>query len=56
MLSHTNLLTYYNKIFGMVQHHKYTITDLEKLIPYERDIYYDMLVDFLKKVEEQNRK
>ncbi len=33
----------------MVQHHKYSIADLENLIPYERDLYVDMLLDFLNK-------
>jgi len=34
----------------MAQHHKYSITDLENLIPYERDLYVDMLLDY---IEEQ---
>lgn len=56
MLNHSNLYIYYQKIFAMVQHHKYSITDLEDLIPYERDIYFDMLVNFVEKQEENNRK
>jgi hypothetical protein len=40
----------------MVQHHKYSITEIENLIPYERDIYFDMLIGFLEKQEEKNRK
>ena len=34
----------------MAQHHKYSIAELENLLPYERDLYVDMLIDF---VEEQ---
>ena len=37
----------------MAQHHKYSIVDLEKLLPYERDLYVDMLLDY---IEEQNAK
>lgn len=37
----------------MVQHHKYSLTELENLYPYERDIYVDLLKDYLK--EEQQR-
>jgi hypothetical protein len=37
-------------MFAMAQHHKYSITDLENLIPYERDLYVDMLLDY---IEEQ---
>ena len=43
-------------MFGMVQHHKYSITEIENLIPYERDIYFEMLIDFIEKQEEKNRK
>ena len=37
----------------MAQHHKYSIAELEGLIPYERDIYVGMLLDH---IEEQNSK
>ena len=46
-LSHTSLKEYYNIIFSMAQHHKYSLSDLENLIPYERDLYIDMLMMFL---------
>lgn len=52
-MSHTNLFIYYQKIFGMAQHHKYTIADIENLIPYERDLYFDMLVEF---IQSKNKK
>ena len=53
MMSHTNLFVYYQKIFAMAQHHKYSISDIENLIPYERDLYFDMLVEF---IQSQNKK
>jgi hypothetical protein len=37
----------------MVQHHKYSLTELENLYPYERDLYVDLLKNYLK--EEQQR-
>lgn len=43
-------------IFALAQHHKYSITEIENLIPFERDIYVDMLMTYLKEVEEQQRK
>lgn len=39
----------------MTQHHKYSITELENLIPYEFEIYYGMLIEHLKELEEKNR-
>jgi hypothetical protein len=55
MLSHTNLTIYYSKVFGMAQHHKYSIFEIESLMPYERDLYYDMLVDYIKKEQEKGK-
>lgn len=34
-------------MFSMVQHHKYSIDEIEDMMPYERDIYVDMLITFL---------
>jgi len=34
--------------FSLAQHHKYSISDIENLIPFERDIYVEMLLAYLK--------
>jgi hypothetical protein len=39
----------------MAQHHKYSITEIENLVPYERDLYFAMLLDFIEKQNEKNR-
>jgi len=36
-----------------MQHHKYSLTELDDMIPWEREIYVDMLVEHLK--EEKKR-
>jgi hypothetical protein len=51
-LSHNDLTNYYKTIFSLAQHHKYTISDIENLMPFERDIYVNMLVEHLKQLEE----
>lgn len=40
----------------MAQHHKYSITDLENLIPFERDIYVEMLMQYLRQQKERLEK
>ena len=44
----------------MAQHHHYSITEVENMIPWERDIYVGMLMQFLEeekqRYEEQERK
>ena len=37
-----------------MQHHKYNITEIENMIPWERDIYVDMLINYIK--EENDRR
>ena len=59
-LSHNNLENYYKTNFAMMQHHKYSLSDLENMLPWERDIYVDLLQQHIKeendKIREQNRK
>ena len=42
-----------------MQHHNYSLSDLNNMMPWEREIYVDMLVEHLKeekkKQEEQQR-
>jgi hypothetical protein len=42
-----------------MQHHNYSLTELESMLPWEREIYVDMLMEHVKeenkKQEEQNR-
>jgi len=53
-------VTFYETNFALVQHHKYTLSDIENLIPWERSIYVGMLSKFLKeereRLAEQQRK
>lgn len=39
----------------MAQHHKYSIEDVEKLLPYERDLYFEMLIEFIESQREKER-
>jgi len=38
----------------MSQHHKWSVTEIEDLIPYERDIYVEMLIAFLRDADNKN--
>ena len=46
--------------FGMMQHHNWSLTELEEMIPWEREIYIGLLMQHLKeekeKQDQQNRK
>jgi hypothetical protein len=34
-----------------VQHHKYSLTELDNMIPWEREIYITLLKDYIKEEE-----
>lgn len=36
-----------------MQHHKYSLTELDNMMPWERQIYIDMLVRFLEEERER---
>ena len=36
-----------------MQHHNYSLSDIENLMPWERDIYVDMLITYL--IEEKEK-
>tara|TARA_B100001063_G_scaffold213442_1_gene213008 strand:+ start:176 stop:346 length:171 start_codon:yes stop_codon:yes gene_type:complete len=38
-----DLESYYRLNFALIQYHKYSLTELENLIPWERDIYVGLL-------------
>jgi hypothetical protein len=42
--------------FSLMQHHKYSLTELEDMIPFERDIYVGLLMAWLKEEKERLEK
>jgi hypothetical protein len=36
-----------------MQHHKYSLTELENMLPWERTIYVDLLMKYLKEEKER---
>ena len=37
----------------MMQHHKYSLIELENMMPWERDIYIGLLMEFIKEENER---
>lgn len=36
-----------------MQHHKYSISELENMIPWEREVYITLILDYLKNENER---
>lgn len=52
-LCHESLHNFYKMNFALMQYHKYTLQDVENMIPFEREVYVAMLIQFLE--EEKQR-
>ena len=53
IFGYDTLGNYFQTNFALIQHHKYSLTELDNMIPWERQVYIDMLVRFL---EEENER
>lgn len=56
MTGYYNIAVYYTTLFSLVQHHKYTLTEVYEMYPYERDLFVDLLIKHLKELEEEQKK
>ena len=54
-MGHSSLGIYYNTNFSLMQHHHWSITELESMIPWERYIYIDLLQGYLAAEETKAR-
>ena len=52
-MSHISLESYFKLNFALIQHHKYSLTEIENMMPWERDIYVGLLNQY---IEEENSK
>jgi hypothetical protein len=52
-MAHIELEAYYRINFALMQFHKYSLTEVENLMPWERDIYLALLRQH---IEEENLK
>ena len=39
----------------MIQHHKWSLTELDNMLPYERQIYVTLLVQWVKEENERQK-
>ena len=52
-LCHDNLANYYKMNFALMQYHNYALSDIESMIPFEREVYIGMLIQYIQ--EENDR-
>ncbi len=52
-MAHIDLESFYKLNFSLMQHHKYSLTEIENMMPWEREIYLGLLNQY---IEEENLK
>lgn len=52
-LCHESTFNFYKTNFALMQYHKYSLEELENMMPFEREIYVSLLVQHLE--EEKQR-
>lgn len=52
-LSHNTLKNYYEVNFALMHFHKYSLSEIENLMPWERELYVAMIIAHNKAEEER---
>jgi hypothetical protein len=52
---YNTLENYYRTNFALMQHHKYSLTEIEGMMPWERTVYISLLNQYLKELEEKQK-
>ena len=47
------MVGYYENNFALVQHHNWSLEEIENLMPWERDVYTTLLIQHLKEEKER---
>jgi hypothetical protein len=42
--------------FALMQHHKYNLTEIENMLPWEREIYLTLLLQWIEEENERQKK
>jgi hypothetical protein len=55
-LVHETLSNHYKINFELMQSHNFSLTDLDNMLPYEREIYVELLNQMIEKKNEETRR
>lgn len=54
-LSHIDLLNYYKLNFQLVHHHKWALSEIEMMVPWEREVYVGLLRQWIEEENERHK-
>jgi len=47
MLCHTTLMSHYEINFSLMNYHKWSLSEIENMIPWEKEVYIKLLENYL---------
>ena len=50
-MAHTDLESYFRINFALMQHHKYSLSEIENMMPWERQVYTSLLMQHLEQLK-----
>ncbi len=50
-MMHTDLVNHYERVFAFQQYHKWAITEIEDMMPWEFEVMTSLLANYIQKVE-----
>jgi len=53
LTGYNNIPVFYKTNFTLVQNHKYSLTEIENMYPFERDIFVEMLAQQIEQQREE---
>lgn len=51
-MSYMDLESHYKIMFSLHRHHNYSMTEIENMIPFERDLYIDLVLAAIQEEKE----
>lgn len=55
-MGYDTLINHYQINFALLQYHKYSLDDINNMMPFERQLYITMLLDYLEKEKQKMEK
>lgn len=54
-MGHDKLVNYFKTNFSLMQHHHWSLTEIENMMPWERYVYIDLLQQFIDELEKEKQ-
>ena len=54
-MAHESLESYFKTNFALMQHHKYSLSEIENMMPFERQVYVSLLQQYMEQLKQEQK-